>query len=139
MSLMPKRVKYRKSQRGMIKGLATRGNYVAYGDYGVMALEPAWLTAQQIEAARVVLSRGMGTVGKYFIRVYPQKPITKKPAETRMGGGKGNVEIWAAVIKPGTILFEVAGVPESVAKELFRKQSGKLPIKVKFVTRRPTV
>ena len=139
MSLMPKRVKYRKSQRGKIKGNATSGNYVAYGDYGVMALEPGWISAQQLEASRVVLSRGLGTTGRYYCRVFPHKSVTKKPAETRQGGGKGPVEVWAVVVKPGTILFEVSGVAEPIAKELFRKQSGKLPVRVKFVGRRPVL
>lgn len=139
MSLMPKRVKHRKSQRGRIRGMATRGNYVAYGDYGCMALEAGWLSAQQIEAARVVLSRGLGTEGRYWIRVFPHKSVTATAAETRMGKGKGEVEYWAAVVKPGTILFEIGGIPLLLARELFRKQAGKLPVKIKFVTRRPTV
>ena len=135
MSLMPKRVKYRKTQRGKIKGCATRGNYVAFGDYGLMALEPCWLSAQQIEAARVALSRRLGNDGRYWIRIFPHKGISAIPAETRMGSGKGDIEYWAAVIKPGTILFEVAGVPETVAREAFRLQAGKLPVRVKFVAR----
>lgn len=136
MSLMPKRVKYRKSHRGRIRGQASRGNYVAFGEYGIMSLDPGWVSAQQLEAARVVLSRAMGTQGRYWCRVFPHKAITATAAETRMGGGKGAVEYWAAVVKPGTILFEVAGIPEAMAREVFRKQSGKLPIKVKFVARR---
>lgn len=139
MSLMPKRVKYRKSMRGRIRGQATRGNYVAFGDYGVMSLEPGWVLARQLEAARVVLSRALGTQGRYWCRVFPDKAITKKAAETRMGSGKGAVEHWVVVVKPGTVLFEVAGVPEAIAREVFRKQSGKLPLKVKFVTRRTSV
>jgi len=139
MALMPKRVMYRKTQRGRIRGNATSGNYVAYGDYGLMALEPGWIPANVLEAARVVLSRALGTDGRYWARVFPHKPVTAKPAETRMGSGKGEVVYWCAVVKPGTILFELTGVPESVAREIFRKQSGKLPIRVKFVARRPTV
>lgn len=139
MSLMPKRVKYRKSMRGRIRGQATRGNYVAFGDYGVMSLDPGWVSAQQLEAARVVLSRALGTQGRYWCRVFPHKSITKKAAETRMGSGKGAVEFWAVVVKPGTVLFEVAGVPEVIAREIFRKQSAKLPVKVKFIARRAGV
>ncbi len=139
MSLMPKRVKYRKTQRGRIRGNATRGNYVAFGEYGVMALEPHWLSAQQIEAARIVLSRFIGNDGRYWCRIFPHKSITAIAAETRMGKGKGEVEYWAAVVKPGTILFEVAGIPESLAREAFRLQSGKLPIRVRFTKRRPVL
>jgi len=139
MALMPKRVMHRKTQRGKVRGNATRGNYVAFGDFGCMALDAGWVTAQQLEAARVVLSRSLGNEGRYWCRVFPHKPVTAKPAETRMGSGKGDVAYWAAVIKPGTILFELAGVPEAVAKEIFRKQSGKLPLRMKFVTRRPTI
>jgi len=136
MSLMPKRVKYRKSQRGRIRGNATAGNYVAFGDYGIQATQPGWLYARQLEAARVVLSRFVGTDGRYWCRVFPHKSITAIAAETRMGKGKGEIEYWAAVIKPGTILFEVAGIPEASAREAFRLQSGKLPFKMKFVKRR---
>ncbi|MCK6474060.1 MAG: 50S ribosomal protein L16 [Planctomycetes bacterium] len=139
MSLMPKRVLYRKSQRGRIHGAATRGNYVAYGDYGCMALEPGWLDARQIEAARVVISRSLGTEGRYWCRIFPHKSVTATAAETRMGKGKGEVEYWAAVIKPGTILFEIGGVPEHIARECFRLQAGKLPLAMKFVKRRPKV
>ena len=139
MPLMPKRVKYRKSQRGKIRGMATKGNYVAYGEYGLQALEPGWITAQQIEAARVVLSRFLGTDGRYFIRLFPHKSVTATAAETRMGKGKGEVEKWVAVVKPGTIMFEISGIPEKLAREAFRLQSGKLPIKVKFAARRPSV
>jgi len=139
MALMPKRVMYRKTQRGRIRGNATSGNYVAYGDYGLMAMEPAWIQANVLEAARVVLSRALGTDGRYWARVFPHKPVTAKPAETRQGSGKGEVEYWCTVVKPGTILFELTGVSESAAREIFRKQSGKLPIRVKFVSRRPTV
>jgi large subunit ribosomal protein L16 len=136
MSLMPKRVKYRKSQRGRIRGNATAGNYVAFGDYGIQALEPAWMSAQQLEAARVVLSRFIGTEGRYWCRVFPHKSITAIAAETRMGKGKGEIEYWAVVVKPGTVLFEVAGIPEASAREAFRLQSGKLPFRLKFLKRR---
>jgi large subunit ribosomal protein L16 len=136
MSLMPKRVKYRKSQRGRIRGNATAGNYVAFGDYGMQAMEPGWLTAQQLEAARVVLSRALGTDGRYWCRVFPHKSVTAIAAETRMGKGKGEIEYWAVVIKPGTVLFEVAGIPEAAAREAFRLQSGKLPFRMKFLKRR---
>ena len=139
MSLMPKRVKYRKSHRGRIHGDATRGNYVAYGEYGIMALEPGWIKANQLEAARVALSRSIGNVGRYWCRVFPHKSVSAKPAETRQGGGKGDIFFWCTVVKPGTILFELGGVSESIAKEAFRLQAGKLPIRVKFVARRPTV
>ncbi|HEY3319974.1 MAG TPA: 50S ribosomal protein L16 [Planctomycetota bacterium] len=137
MSLMPKRVKYRKSQRGRIRGQATAGNYVAFGDFGVQSVEPAWLTAQQMEAARVVLARAIGTTGRYWCRIFPHKSITAIAAETRMGKGKGEIEYWAAVVKPGTVLFELAGLPENAAREAFRLQAGKLPFKVKFLKRRP--
>jgi large subunit ribosomal protein L16 len=139
MALMPKRVKYRKSQRGRVRGVATRGNYVAFGDYGVMAMEAGWISGQQLEAARVVLSRSLGPQGRYWCRVFPHKAVTALAVETRMGGGKGAVEYWAAVAKPGTILFEVAGVPEAVAREVFRLQAGKLPLRVKFIARRAAV
>jgi large subunit ribosomal protein L16 len=136
MSLMPKRVKYRKSQRGRIRGNATSGNYIAFGDYGIQAMEPGWLTAQQLEACRVVLSRSLGNEGRYWCRVFPHKSVTAIAAETRMGKGKGEIEYWAVVIKPGTVLFEVAGIPETAAREAFRLQSGKLPFRMKFLTRR---
>jgi len=136
MALMPKRVKYRKSQRGRIRGNATAGNYVAFGDYGIQAMEPGWLAANQLEAARVVLSRFIGTEGRYWCRVFPHKSITAIAAETRMGKGKGEIEYWAVVIKPGTVLFEVAGIPEAAAREAFRLQSGKLPFRMRFVKRR---
>jgi len=136
MALMPKRVKYRKSQRGRIRGNATAGNYVAFGDFGIQATQPGWITAQQLEAARVVLSRFIGNDGRYWCRVFPHKSVSAKAAETRQGGGKGDIEYWCAVVKPGTVLFEVMGIPEAQAKEAFRRQSGKLPIKLKFVKRR---
>jgi large subunit ribosomal protein L16 len=135
--MMPKRVKYRKSQRGRIRGNATAGNYIAFGDYGLQALQPGWISAQQLEAARVVISRFIGTEGRYWCRVFPHKSVTAIAAETRMGTGKGEIEYWAAVVKPGTVLFEVSGIPESAAREAFRLQAGKLPIKMKFLKRRP--
>lgn len=136
MPLMPKRVKFRKTQRGRIRGRATRGNQVAFGDYGLQSLERGWVTAQQIEAARVTASRYLGLEGKYWIRIFPHKSVSGKPAETRMGKGKGEVEFWAAVVKPGTVLFEVGGVPEPVAREVFRRQAGKFSVRVKMIRRR---
>ena len=136
MAMMPKRVKYRKSHRGRIRGCATAGNYVAFGDYGLQAMEPGWLSAQQIEAARVVISRFLGTEGRYWCRVFPHKSITAIAAETRMGKGKGEIEYWAAVVKPGTVLFEVSGLTEAAAREAFRLQSGKLSVRTKFLKRR---
>lgn len=133
--LMPKRVKYRKQQRGRMTGKATRGNTVAFGQYGLKALEPAWITSRQIEAARVAITRHVKRGGKIWIRIFPDKPVTKKPAETRMGKGKGSPEYWVAVVKPGRILFEIEGVSEELAKEAFRLASHKLPIKTKFVVR----
>jgi|SRR6185369_7899970 len=133
--LMPKKVKYRKQQRGRMRGKAYRGNTVAFGDYGLMTLEPKWLTDRQIEAARVAISRNIKRGGKIWIRVFPDKPITKKPQETRMGKGKGAPEGWVAVIKPGRILFEMEGVSEKEAREAMRLASAKLPMKVRFVTR----
>lgn len=133
--LMPKRVKYRKQQRGRLKGMASRGNYVAFGDYGLQALEPCWLTARQIEAARRAIVRHMRRGGKYWIRVFPDKPVTKKPAETRMGSGKGNVEMWVAVVRPGRVIFEVGGVRREVALEALRLASHKLPIHTQVIAR----
>ena len=133
--LMPKKVKYRKQQRGRMRGLAWRGGSVAFGDYGLMSLEPCWLTDRQIEAARVALTRGIKRGGKVWIRVFPDKPITKKPQETRMGKGKGSPEGWVCVVKPGRILFEMNGVPEAEARQAFQLASAKLPIKVRFATR----
>lgn len=133
--LMPKRVKYRKQHRGRMKGRATRGAEIAFGEYGLQALEPCWMTNRQIEAARRAIVRYVRRGGKLWIRIFPDKPITKKPAETRMGGGKGNVEGWVAVVKPGRILFEIAGVREEVAREALRLASHKLPIKTQIVTR----
>ena len=133
--LMPKRVKFRKQQRGKIKGNAHKGNQVTYGEYGLQALEPAWITSQQIEAARVAMTRYIKRGGKVWIKIFPDKPVTKKPAETRMGSGKGSPEMWVAVVKPGRIMFELAGVPEEVAKEAMTLASHKLPIKTKIVKR----
>ena len=133
--LLPKRVKYRRVQRGRLKGKATRGNKVTYGDYGLVALEPAWITSNQIEAARVAMTRYIKRGGQVWIKIFPDKPITEKPAETRMGSGKGSVEYWVAVVKPGRIMFEMDGIDEATAKEAMRLASNKLPIKTKFVTK----
>ncbi|MDI3328228.1 MAG: 50S ribosomal protein L16 [Alicyclobacillaceae bacterium] len=133
--LMPKRVKHRKEHRGRLKGRSKGGNEVVFGEYGLQALEPAWITNRQIEAARVAMTRHIRRGGKVWIKIFPAKPVTKKPAETRMGGGKGSPEQWVAVVKPGRILFELAGVPEDVAREAMRLASHKLPIKTKFVKR----
>ncbi|HBT46530.1 MAG TPA: 50S ribosomal protein L16 [Peptococcaceae bacterium] len=133
--LMPKRVKWRKPHRPDTRGKAGKGTEVTFGDYGLMALEPAWITSQQIEAARVAITRFIRRGGKIWIRIFPDRPITAKPAETRMGSGKGSPELWVAVVKPGRILFELAGVPEEVAREAMRLASHKLPIKTRFVTR----
>lgn len=133
--LMPKRIKYRKQQRGKNRGMAQRGNKISFGQYGLKALEAHWITSRQIEAARIAMTRYIRRGGKVWIRIFPDKPVTKKPAETRMGKGKGAPEYWVAVVKPGRILFEIEGVPEEVAKEAIRLASHKLPIKTKFVTR----
>lgn len=133
--LMPKRVKYRKQQRGRRRGMATAGSEIIFGEYGLKALEAAWLTNRQIEAARIALTRHIRRGGKVWIRVFPDKPVTVKPAETRMGGGKGAPEHWVAVVKPGRILFEMEGVSRSVAEEAMRLASHKLPIRSKFVER----
>jgi large subunit ribosomal protein L16 len=133
--LLPKRVKHRKVQRGSRKGIAKGGTQVNFGEYGLKALEPAWITNRQIEAARIAMTRYMKRGGKVWITIFPDKPITQKPAETRMGSGKGNPESWVAVVKPGRIMFELSGVPEEVAKEAMRLAAHKLPIKTKFVTR----
>jgi large subunit ribosomal protein L16 len=135
MAMMPARVKYRKQQRGSRTGLATRGNSVAYGEYGLQALERCWLDTKQIEAARVAISRFMKRRGKMWIRVFPDKPITKKPLEVRMGTGKGAVESWVSVIKPAAVLFEVDGVSEVVARESMRLAASKLPVRTKFISR----
>ena len=131
----PKRVKYRKMMKGRLKGHATRGNTVAFGHYGLMALEPGWVTNRQIEAARVALTREMKRGGKVWIRIFPDKPITKKPAETRMGKGKGNPEGWVAVVKPGRVMFELEGIPVELAKASLALAQAKLPIRSKFVVR----
>jgi large subunit ribosomal protein L16 len=132
--LMPKRVKFRKQQRGRMNGIAVRGSRLAFGQYGLKALEPHWITARQIEAARVAMTRYVKRSGKVWIRIFPDKPVTKKPAETRMGKGKGAPELWVAVIKPGRILFEMDGIPEESAREALRLAAHKLPIKTKFIT-----
>jgi large subunit ribosomal protein L16 len=133
--LIPKRVKHRKVQRGRMTGKATRGNFVSYGEYGIQATECGWITGNQIEAARIAINRYIKRGGKVWIKIFPDKPITKKPAETRMGSGKGSPEYWVAVVKPGRVLFEVAGVSEETAREALRLASHKLPIKCKFVAR----
>ena len=132
--LMPKKIKWRKQQRGRMKGKAYRGSLLSFGTYGLKALEPAWITSRQIEAARVAITRYIKRGGKLWIRIFPDKPFTVKPAETRMGKGKGNPEYWVAVVKPGRILFELEGIPYDTAKEAMRLASHKLPIKVKFIT-----
>ena len=137
--LMPKRVKRRRVHRGRMKGVARRGNFLAYGDYGLVALEPAWITSNQIEAARIALTRYIKRGGKVWIKIFPDKPVTKKPAETRMGKGKGAPEFWVAVVKPGRVLFELSGVPQEVAKEALRLAMHKLPIKCKFIAREKEV
>ena len=133
--LMPKRVKFRRVQRGRLKGKATRGNTVTYGEYGLMALEPAWITSAQIEAARIAMTRYIKRGGNVWTKIFPDKPITEKPAETRMGSGKGSPEYWVAVVKPGRVMFEIAGVDRELAAEAMRLASNKLPIKCKFVTK----
>jgi len=137
--LMPKRVKYRKQFRGRMKGRATRGTNVVFGEYGLQALEPAWITSRQIEAARRSIVRYVRRRGKYWIRIFPDKPVTAKPAETRMGKGKGAVDHWVAVVKPGRVLFELGGLPESRAREAMRLAAFKLPIRCQFVTRNDIV
>lgn len=134
--LSPKRIKYRKKQRGTTDGVAHRGNTVAFGEYGLLALEPKWITNRQIEAARVAMTRRIKRGGQVWIRIYPDMPFTKKPAETRQGNGKGNPEGWVAVVKTGAVLFEMGGVEEAVAREALELAAAKLPIKTKFVTRR---
>ncbi|MBO5652927.1 MAG: 50S ribosomal protein L16 [Clostridia bacterium] len=133
--LMPKRVKYRRQQRGRMKGIATRGNTLTNGSYGLVATEPAWITSQQIEAARIAMTRYIRRGGQVWIKIFPDKPITEKPAETRMGSGKGSPEYWVAVVKPGRVLFEMEGVAEDVAREAMRLAGHKLPIKTKFLTK----
>lgn len=133
--LSPKKVKYRKQMRGRLKGLRERGASVSFGQFGLQALEPSWVTARQIEAGRIAITRHVKRGGKIWIRIFPDKPITAKPAETRMGGGKGAPEDWVAVIRPGRILYEISGVPEKVAREAFRLAGHKLPIRTRFVMR----
>ncbi|MBC9785260.1 50S ribosomal protein L16 [Heliobacillus mobilis] len=133
--LLPKRVKWRRVHRGRLKGKSKGGNAVAFGEYGLQALEPAWITSRQIEAARIAMTRYIKRGGKVWIKIFPDKPITAKPAETRMGSGKGSPEYWVAVVKPGRIMFELAGVPEDIAREALRLAMHKLPIKCKFVKR----
>ena len=137
--LMPKRTKYRKTHRGRMKGIAGRGNIISFGEYGLQALEPCWMTSRQIEAARRSTVCRIKRGGKLWIRVFPDKPVTSKPAETRMGGGKGAVDHWVAVVKPGRMIFEISGVPEDAAREAMRLASHKLPIKTRFVSRQDTV
>ena len=133
--LLPKRVKRRKVQRGRLKGAAHKGNKVTYGDFGLVALEPSWITSRQIEAARIAMTRYIKRGGQVWIKIFPDKPITQKPAETRMGSGKGSPEYWVAVVKPGRVMFEIKGVDEAVAREAMRLAANKLPIKCKFVTK----
>jgi large subunit ribosomal protein L16 len=136
---MPKRVKYRKSQRGVVKGNATRGNTVSYGEFGLQSLEGGWLSAEAIEAGRITAAHAVRGEGRLFIRVFPHKSVTSIPAETRMGKGKGEPEFWAAVIKPGMILYEIAGLPEAQAREALAKVAYKMPFRCRFVHRRPSV
>ncbi len=133
--LLPKRVKYRRQQRGRLKGAAHRGNKVNYGDFGLVACEPAWITSNQIEAARIAMTRSIKRGGQVWIKIFPDKPITEKPAETRMGSGKGSPEYWVAVVKPGRVMFEIAGVEEAQAREALRLAAAKLPIKCKVMTK----
>ncbi len=133
--LMPKRVKRRRVHRGRMTGVASRGNYVSNGEYGLQATEPAWVTSNQIEAARIAMTRFTKRGGQVWIKIFPDKPVTKKPAETRMGSGKGSPEYWVAVVKPGRVLFEIAGVPEETAREAMRLAQNKLPMKTRFIAR----
>jgi large subunit ribosomal protein L16 len=133
--LMPKRVKRRRVFRGRMKGRAQRGNFVAYGEYGLVAVEPSWITSQQIEAARIALTRHTKRGGQVWIKIFPDKPVTEKPAETRMGSGKGSPEYWVAVVRPDRVLFEIAGIPEETAKEALRLAGHKLPLKTKIIKR----
>ncbi len=139
MAMMPKRTKHRKVHKGRVRGFATRGHTVAFGEYGLQSLDAGWITARQIEACRVAANRATGGQAKVWIRIFPQKPVTSKPAETRMGKGKGDVDFWCAVVKPGTVMFELGGVPEEKAKLAFKRMAHKLPIKVKLAHRLPTV
>jgi large subunit ribosomal protein L16 len=133
--LAPKRIKFRKQFKGRMRGIALRGNTIAFGEFGLATLEPGWITNRQIEASRIAISRAMKRGGKMWIRLFPDKPITKKPAETRMGSGKGNPEGWVAVVKPARVLFEVEGIPEDMARKAFALASAKLPVKTRFVKR----
>ncbi len=139
MPRMPKRVKFRKQQRGHLKGNATRGNFVAFGDFGLQALEPHWVTARQIEAGRIAAQHFLRRQGKVFIRVFPDKPVSKKPLETRMGKGKAEVDYWAARVKPGTMLYEISGVPVNIAKQALARIAHKMPVRCRFVERRIAV
>ena len=136
--LLPKRVKYRRQQRGRMKGKATRGNFVSHGEFGLQALEPCWITSNQIEAARIAMTRYIKRGGQVWIKIFPDKPVTEQPAETRMGKGKGSPEYWVAVVKPGRVMFEIAGVSEDLAREAMRLAAHKLPITCKFVKREET-
>ncbi len=136
--LLPKRVKYRRVQRGRLTGKALRGNKVSHGEFGLVALEPAWIKSNQIEAARIAMTRDIKRGGQVWIKIFPDKPVTEKPAETRMGSGKGSPEYWVAVVKPGRVMFEIAGVPEETAREAMRLAANKLPIKCKFVCKEET-
>lgn len=137
--LAPKRIRYRKQMKGRIRGMSHRGNTVAFGDYGLQATEPGWITNRQIEAARVAMTRHIRRGGKVWIRIFPDKPVTKKPAETRMGKGKGNPEFWVAVVRPGRVMFEIEGVPEELARRAFELAAAKLPVKCRFVVRAAAV
>src|SRR5438046_2185642 len=139
MAQMPKRVKYRKSQRGVVKGNATRGNRVSFGEYGLQSLDAGWLSAEAIEAGRITMSHAVRGEGRVFIRVFPHKSVSSIPAETRMGKGKGEPEYWAAVIKPGMILFEIGGLPEAAARDALARVAYKMPFKCRFVTRLPSI
>ena len=139
MAMMPKRVKFRKSQRGKMRGVALRGNNVSFGDYGLQSLKTGWVTARQIEAGRVAASHFLRREGRVFIRIFPHKPVSGKPLETRMGKGKGEPEYWAAVIRPGQVLFEIGGLPEAAARDVLAKVAYKMPFRCRFVSRRPSV
>jgi large subunit ribosomal protein L16 len=139
MRLMPKRVKFRKAHRGQIKGNATKGNTVCFGEYGLQSTEHGWITAQQLEAGRIAATHFVAREGKLVIRVFPHKPVTSKPIETRMGKGKGEPEFWVAVVKPGTVLYEMGGVPEDIARQAFNRIAHKMPVKVRFLQRRRTI
>ncbi len=139
MALMPKRVKYRKHQRGKMKGNATRGNYVSFGDFGIQSLETAWITGRQIEAARIAATHFLRREGKVYIRIFPHKSYTSKPLEVRMGKGKGEIEGWVACVKPGTVMFEIGGVEEELAKQALARVAHKMPVRCRFVTRRHTI